>query len=164
MILQRLHICILNLSLIVSFITGVPTPANTCDQPKSTGPCLAYIPRFYFNSKTGKCEKFVFGGCQGNSNNFKSLSDCQATCANSCNLPKKVGPCLAAFPRYYFDIKSGKCHKFIYGGCQGNGNNFVMRSECEKRCGNNSGMYTLIMISENCIELIEQFKKKEEKY
>jgi hypothetical protein len=129
------------------FFTDEPTATNVCDQPKAIGPCLAALPRFYFNSKTGKCEKFVYGGCQGNSNNFKTEADCKATCVNVCSLPKKPGPCKGSFPRYYFDIKSGECKKFIYGGCQGNGNNFVSKSECEKTCGNDCRKYLFLMIS-----------------
>ena len=53
---------------------------------------------------------------------------------NPCVLPKKQGLCLAAFPRYYFDRTEGKCLRFLYGGCGGNGNNFETIEECSKRC------------------------------
>ncbi|XP_046375933.1 BPTI/Kunitz domain-containing protein-like [Haliotis rufescens] len=54
---------------------------------------------------------------------------------NVCHLPKVVGPCYAAMPRYYFDYKTGACKKFIYGGCHGNANNFYTLHECRAACG-----------------------------
>jgi hypothetical protein len=44
------------------------------------GPCEAYIPSFYFNAVTGQCERFVYGGCDGNGNRFDALEECEATC------------------------------------------------------------------------------------
>ena len=54
--------------------------ANICKLPKVTGPCRARIPRWYFNYKTKRCERFIYGGCRGNKNNFRSLSSCQKKC------------------------------------------------------------------------------------
>ena len=51
-----------------------------------------------------------------------------------CKLPKIIGDCKAAFPKYYFDSTSGQCKSFTYGGCGGNGNNFNTRGECEQQC------------------------------
>ncbi|XP_063397437.1 mambaquaretin-4-like [Mytilus trossulus] len=51
-----------------------------------------------------------------------------------CFLKPKQGPCLAYFRRYYYNWKRAKCVKFIYGGCQGNGNNFHSIAECRRNC------------------------------
>jgi len=51
-----------------------------------------------------------------------------------CSLPKVVGPCRAAFRKYYFNSATGKCTKFIYGGCGGNANRFDTKEECQERC------------------------------
>ncbi|MBW2418550.1 MAG: BPTI/Kunitz domain-containing protein [Deltaproteobacteria bacterium] len=51
-----------------------------------------------------------------------------------CDLPVDPGPCRAAIPRWYFDQDSGQCESFIYGGCQGNRNNFVSKAACEGVC------------------------------
>jgi hypothetical protein len=48
--------------------------------PREKGPCKDDQEKFYFDTKTGKCEKFPFGGCFGNLNNFESLDECESTC------------------------------------------------------------------------------------
>ena len=53
----------------------------------------------------------------------------------ACSLPPKTGPCRAQIPRYYHNIETGECETFIYGGCQGNANNFRTKEECEEECG-----------------------------
>ncbi|KAK6759779.1 hypothetical protein RB195_021380 [Necator americanus] len=45
-----------------------------------TGPCRARIPRWGRNNVTGACEKFFYGGCHGNGNNFPSRSKCRKMC------------------------------------------------------------------------------------
>ena len=42
--------------------------------------------------------------------------------------------CLASFERYFYNITSNKCQKFIFGGCGGNANNFETIDECNKAC------------------------------
>ncbi|XP_043242907.1 actinia tenebrosa protease inhibitors-like [Amphibalanus amphitrite] len=83
-----------------------------------------------------RCLKFYWGGCAPNGNNFRTLSECRQRCGAGrpklCRLPKVVGPCLAAIPRYYFNGK--RCAQFIYGGCGGNANNFRTVGECRKTC------------------------------
>ncbi|MBT8232657.1 MAG: proteinase inhibitor I4 serpin [Saprospiraceae bacterium] len=37
----------------------------------------------------------------------------------SCELEPMVGPCNAAFPKYYFDKEEKKCKQFTWGGCAG---------------------------------------------
>ena len=53
---------------------------------------------------------------------------------NPCFLPLKVGNCRKAARKWYFDESTIECKEFIYGGCEGNGNNFPSKSECELRC------------------------------
>lgn len=49
-----------------------------CEQPKITGPCRAYFKKYYFNGR--ECEEFIYGGCQGNENNFETIEQCEETC------------------------------------------------------------------------------------
>ncbi|UCG68278.1 MAG: BPTI/Kunitz domain-containing protein [Thermoplasmata archaeon] len=59
------------------------TPINVCELPIDPGPCYGYIPRYGYNKETGKCEKFIYGGCGGNQNNFSSLNKCQESCGGT---------------------------------------------------------------------------------
>nr|XP_020767164.1 trophoblast Kunitz domain protein 1-like [Odocoileus virginianus texanus] len=51
-----------------------------CLEPELKGPCKDQMTRYFYNAKTGYCEPFVYGGCEGNKNNFQTLSDCTVTC------------------------------------------------------------------------------------
>ncbi|CAF0824528.1 unnamed protein product, partial [Rotaria sordida] len=52
------------------------TSKGDCNSPKVTGPCRAAFPRFHYNSATRSCESFVYGGCGGNKNNFRTKAEC----------------------------------------------------------------------------------------
>ena len=52
-----------------------------------------------------------------------------------CNLPKVPGECKALLPRFYYDQAKGRCHIFIYGGCNGNENQFRTPMACMEECG-----------------------------
>lgn len=59
-----------------------------CTQPVNQGSCFEKIQSFFFNSQTGRCEPFVFRGCGGNRNRFKTEQACQNFCSvNSNNQP-----------------------------------------------------------------------------
>ncbi|XP_059827446.1 BPTI/Kunitz domain-containing protein-like [Hypanus sabinus] len=112
-----------------------------CSDPKKSGPCKAAFPRYYYNAKTRKCEKFKFGGCGATGNNFLKQSDCIALCERSsinCSDPKKIGSCKNYFPYYYYNTKTQKCEKFMYSGCGGNGNRFMQKNDCIIRCERSS--------------------------
>ncbi|KAK5614019.1 hypothetical protein CRENBAI_012246 [Crenichthys baileyi] len=51
-----------------------------------------------------------------------------------CALKDEPGPCKAIKDRYFFNVNSGSCELFEYGGCGGNANNFETFEECEKAC------------------------------
>ena len=53
---------------------------STCEMPSARGPCRASITRFYYNKVTQKCSRFIWGGCEGNGNNFASQLECGITC------------------------------------------------------------------------------------
>lgn len=41
---------------------------------------MAYIPRWGFDAKSGKCIQFIYGGCGGNANNFQTQEECENKC------------------------------------------------------------------------------------
>ncbi|XP_005160377.1 low-density lipoprotein receptor-related protein 11 isoform X1 [Danio rerio] len=51
-----------------------------------------------------------------------------------CAAPPVVGPCKGVFPRWYYDSETGICQHFQYGGCKGNHNNFLQKSDCVNEC------------------------------
>ena len=63
------------------------TGQDVCSLPSETGPCYASITRFFYDSRSGRCEQFTYGGCHGNSNNFRSAQECEATCSNHLLVP-----------------------------------------------------------------------------
>ena len=46
-----------------------------------------------------------------------------------CSLPKKIGRCRAALPRYYYHKVAQECVPFKYGGCRGNRNRFITKEK-----------------------------------
>ncbi|XP_045384487.1 eppin-like isoform X1 [Lemur catta] len=51
-----------------------------------------------------------------------------------CTMPKETGPCMAFFRRWWYDKENNTCSIFIYGGCQGNNNNFQTKAICLNTC------------------------------
>ncbi|XP_076872249.1 papilin b, proteoglycan-like sulfated glycoprotein isoform X1 [Brachyhypopomus gauderio] len=51
-----------------------------------------------------------------------------------CLMPRDAGTCYDWTSRFSFDSSTNTCVQFWYGGCQGNGNNFVSMEECKQTC------------------------------
>ena len=46
-----------------------------------------------------------------------------------------LGPCTtSSIQRWHYEAASGTCRQFTFGGCGGNGNNFVTLHDCEAAC------------------------------
>ncbi|XP_021361359.1 tissue factor pathway inhibitor-like isoform X3 [Mizuhopecten yessoensis] len=52
----------------------------------------------------------------------------------ACSLEKLTGPCRSRKIRYFYNTSTEQCEQFIYGGCRGNGNNFMTMEDCENAC------------------------------
>ncbi|CAG9859737.1 unnamed protein product [Phyllotreta striolata] len=77
------HKC--QLSPVGEYAVCCPKPRDVCFEPVDPGQCSEpyesrNLTRFFFNSKTNKCERFVFTGCQGNHNNFHTENMCNIVC------------------------------------------------------------------------------------
>ncbi|XP_058060218.1 papilin [Anopheles bellator] len=116
---------------------GVHKPS--CRQPLDVGNCEAQQARWHFTGDGNKCMPFYFTGCGGNENHFVSRDQCEAECPpkvekDTCFLPAEIGECQNYTAHWYFDTKEQRCRQFYYGGCGGNGNNFVDEQSCTSRC------------------------------
>ncbi|XP_046378009.1 carboxypeptidase inhibitor SmCI-like isoform X1 [Haliotis rufescens] len=115
---------------------ALQTPPE-CMLQADSGSCKSYVKRFFFDNATGLCEPFGYGGCEGNANRFMTKEECLGRCyctEQRCYRHPDSGSCTKNFTRYFFNITSGQCEKFQYGGCQGNGNRFVTLSDCSMTC------------------------------
>ncbi|KAJ6656053.1 hypothetical protein lerEdw1_004459 [Lerista edwardsae] len=121
-----------------------------CKVPKEPGKCSDFRIRYYYDLKSKKCDKFVYTGCKGNANNFRTLEQCKQICRLTadttattapkkqvpaiCRIPKDPGPCSENDLRFFYDIENQDCKTFLYGGCGGNANHFRSREECMQIC------------------------------
>jgi hypothetical protein len=127
-----------------------------CALPKKAGPCRGAFPRWWFNKARHRCERFIYGGCRANANNFRTKAACERTCKkraepNRCQLSKQPGPCRGYFPRWWFNKATRRCEQFVYGGCQGNANNFATQAECQSACGGGGGGGTKCQSDADCV-------------
>lgn len=52
-----------------------------CVELPDTGQCTESIPRWYYNPFSEKCDRFTYGGCDGNMNNFEEEEECMKSCS-----------------------------------------------------------------------------------
>lgn len=64
--------------------SGTEKP-DLCFLEEDPGICRGFLTRYFYNNQTRKCERFVYGGCLGNSNNFETLDECKKTCEDPVN-------------------------------------------------------------------------------
>ena len=53
---------------------------SSCSLPKAVGPCFADQKHWWFDASEGECKEFVYGGCGGNSNRYRTRTECEAVC------------------------------------------------------------------------------------
>ncbi|XP_056153626.1 WAP, Kazal, immunoglobulin, Kunitz and NTR domain-containing protein 2 [Lampris incognitus] len=99
---------------------------------------------WFYESKNNNC--FSFTHCHNNNNNnnnkqrkvFDTYEECMQCCgpelSGPCSLPSLQGPCKAYEPRWAYNAALRQCQSFIYGGCDGNVNNFESKEACEEMC------------------------------
>uniref|UniRef100_A0A670ZP40 BPTI/Kunitz inhibitor domain-containing protein n=1 Tax=Pseudonaja textilis TaxID=8673 RepID=A0A670ZP40_PSETE len=129
---------------------SLPVRSDQCQLPRNQGSCSKELQHFYYDPEEKKCISFVYHGCEGNSNNFPTRELCEKACGKIskgteeaccievpavCKLPADPGRCLAYSEQYYYNWNTKKCETFVYGMCNGNGNRFATKLECQMVCG-----------------------------
>ena len=54
---------------------------DPCTLAPEHGLCMAVFVRYYYNVVTQTCQKFQYGGCGGNENNFDTQQECEDKCS-----------------------------------------------------------------------------------
>lgn len=54
--------------------------SDVCALKRDPGPCPGSALRWYYDAERGTCSQFVYGGCKGNANKFRTLAACQQRC------------------------------------------------------------------------------------
>ncbi|XP_059951868.1 papilin [Mesoplodon densirostris] len=63
-----------------------------CLLPSAHGSCTDWAARWYFIASVGRCNRFWYGGCHGNANNFASEEACVSSCRGPQNGPRQRDP------------------------------------------------------------------------
>ncbi|XP_033628590.1 papilin-like [Asterias rubens] len=109
-----------------------------CELAMEVGPCKASIESFFYNTESGECESFIYGGCHGNRNKFRTMEECNIKCSSMnkdpCSLQQDRGNCFETQVRWFYDAYSNQCEQFNYTGCLGNPNRFEDSASCEEKC------------------------------
>lgn len=64
----------------ISFLLIITFFVVACNLNPDRGGCKAVIQRYYFDKITQSCRAFMYGGCEGNENNFRSKEACETVC------------------------------------------------------------------------------------
>ncbi|TST22568.1 Leucine-rich repeat and guanylate kinase domain-containing protein [Bagarius yarrelli] len=57
------------------------TVPEICLEPMSEGHCSEYMLLWYFHPSSGACRPFIYSGCGGNRNRFRTKQECQTHCS-----------------------------------------------------------------------------------
>ncbi|XP_077398765.1 protein AMBP [Vanacampus margaritifer] len=111
--------------------------SEACSLGPEAGPCFGIHHRYFYNSSAMSCQKFNYGGCLGNKNNFMSERECLQRCRTEavCRLPLTAVACTGEAPNWSFSSILGECVPYKADFCQTNGNKFYSKAECDEYCG-----------------------------
>ncbi|KAL4679017.1 hypothetical protein H8959_008667 [Pygathrix nigripes] len=79
-------------SLLICIPWAVLLP-EYCAAKAVTGPCRASFPRWYFDVERNSCNNFIYGGCRGNKNSYRSEEACMLRCFRESAAPQPRKPC-----------------------------------------------------------------------
>lgn len=75
-----------------------------CRLPVDVGPCRDRYNRWYFDAERNSCTPFVYGGCAGNMNRFKSFESCTAFCVPATVDDRKMAPEINSSSSFGFSL------------------------------------------------------------
>ncbi|GAB5583270.1 tissue factor pathway inhibitor [Prionailurus iriomotensis] len=120
---------------------AAPTPPDPAECLPAAQACTGApsgLVLWQYDPQRGGCMTFPACGCEGGGRGFETYEACQQACAHgpgdACVLPAVQGRCQGWEPRWAYSPLLRQCHPFVYGGCEGNGNNFESRASCEDAC------------------------------
>ncbi|KAM6964080.1 WAP, Kazal, immunoglobulin, Kunitz and NTR domain-containing protein 2-like [Tautogolabrus adspersus] len=119
-------------------------PEECLKPPDNSEDCGSELEKasWYFEPKTNNCFSFTYCHSDNNSQQprkvFDTYEECMQCCgpelSGPCGLPSLQGSCKAYEPRWAYSSILQQCQPFIYGGCDGNDNNFESKEACEEMC------------------------------
>ena len=65
---------------VIALTASMSSQEDSCLMTADPGPCTSEEIRFFYDSKTLRCRQFIYGGCAGNNNQFKTEAECLETC------------------------------------------------------------------------------------
>ena len=51
-----------------------------CLEPVEAGPCDGDITAYFYDGNSGRCQAFIYGGCEGNANRYETEEQCERLC------------------------------------------------------------------------------------
>lgn len=60
-----------------------PVVSDSCGLKPERGPCTNYSVLYFYNSTAKRCQRFWYGGCDGNDNRFNTEDECKDKCSGS---------------------------------------------------------------------------------
>lgn len=107
----------------IFFFVFLYPPVAVCTLPVLVGKCLdsqEYHKRWYYDDSRGNCVSFIYSGCAGNQNNFRSFESCTEYCGNrksSTNflfVPNKIQWLFALFIKQIFGVENLALNPFAF--------------------------------------------------
>eukprot|EP01084_Bolivina_argentea_P034343 63561_1 len=119
------------LILLILFVNRINSwsPGQPCPIRCFVNPCTV-----------SSCPHYPSAECSGDCCTAPIWTDTDGTIVTDicqddpCLLDPDSGPCEAAIPTWYNNVETGKCEQFLWGGCQGNENNFPTKAICNQQC------------------------------
>lgn len=65
---------------VILILYSCPVVSDSCGLKPERGPCTNYTVLYFYNGTSQRCERFWYGGCEGNENRFNDEEECKGKC------------------------------------------------------------------------------------